>query len=213
MARYRDDRDDEDDEEDDRPRRRKRSRRDDEPPKSNLPVILLVVGLAVGLPILGCVGFGVWVFFETKKGFDSIEAGFEASSASDTFFEALSRNDVNAAYQAHTTDAFKAGTSKDAFARLVKANPVLTTDHWADSGMPPKPVGQKPNRTVTLTYTVSQDDPGMDDFDPDDQPQPPRGRPQPPPQPKAAAFKTVTCTVVVAEQPNGTWKVDKFSIP
>jgi hypothetical protein len=226
MARYRDDRDDED--EDDRPRRksrrddgddedrpRRRSQGSDDPPKSNLPVILLVVGLAVGLPLLGCAGFAVWGFFQVKDAVQQEIAGDEASSAADSFFEALSRQDVNAAYQAHTTDAFKAGTSKDAFARLVKANPVLTTPHWADSGVPPKPVGQKPNRTVTLTYTVSHDEVGMEDIDPDDQPpgRPVPGRPKPPANPKANQFKTVTCTVVVAEQPNGTWKVDKFSIP
>lgn len=208
MARYRDDRD-EDEDENDRPRRR-RSRRDEEPPKNNTPMILLVVGLAVGLPLLGCAGLGVWFFFEAKKGFDSMEAGFEASNAADQLFETLSRDDVTTAYQAHTSDAFKAGTSKEAFAKLVKAHPVLTADHWADSGMPPKPVGTAPNRTVTLTYTVSRDDVMMDDVADEDAPP---GRPKPPANPKAARFKTVTCTVVVAEQPNGTWKVDKFTIP
>jgi cellulase/cellobiase CelA1 len=212
MPRRRDDDDDDRDREyDDRPRRRKRSRYDEAPPKSNTGLILLVVGLAVGLPLLVCVGVAAWGFLEVKKVGEQMGAGFEAEAGAEEFFEALSRNDVTAAYDAHTTAAFRAGTSREAFTKLVRANPVLTASNWPTSStVTPKPTGSAPNRTLTLTYTVAPDeeDDGMDDFDPDT----PR-RPNPPPRPNAARPKSVTCTVVVAEQPNGSWKVDKFTIP
>lgn len=209
MPRHRDDDDDDDRDDDDRPRRRRRSRRDDDPPKSNTGMILLIVGLAVGLPLLVCVGIGAWGFLEVKKASDRIGAGFEAEMAAEEFLSALSRNDTDAAYSAHTSAAYRASTTKEAFTKLVKANPVLTTDHSAvPSTYSPTPAGTTPNRTVTLTYTVEAFDAEFDD--PDDPPGRPPGRPG---RPNPAPPRTVTCTVVVAEQPNSSWKVDKFTIP
>jgi hypothetical protein len=202
MARYRDD-DEEDD--DDRPRRRRRGREAD-PPRSNTPVVLVVVILVVGLPLLACAGFGVWGVMEFNKTVTRFEAGANAAEAGDAFFAALARNDVNAAYDSHTTAAFRTGTSRAAFAQLVKQHPVLTASHIAaPNSFTPTPVGTAPTRTATLTYTV---EPDVWEDDPDEPAVPPPTKPKPGQPPKA-----VTCTVVVAEQPNGVWKVDKFTIP
>lgn len=203
MARYRDDNDE--DEDDDRPRRRRR-RREAEPPKSNTPIVLIIILLAVGVPLLACAGFGVWGVMEFNKTISNIQTGVNASSAADAFFAALTRNDVNAAYDSHTTAGFRAGTSRAAFTQLVNQHPVLTAGHLAaPNTFSPTPVGTAPNRTVTLTYTV---EPDVWDDDPDDPAVPPPTKPKP-----GQPTKPVTCTVVVAEQPNGTWKVDKFTIP
>lgn len=213
MPRRRDD-DDDDREYDDRPRRRRRSRYDEDPPKSNAGVILLIVGLAVGIPVLICVGIGAWGFLEVKKVGEQMGAGFEAEMAAEEFFQTLSRNDADAAYTAHTSDAYRAATTKEAFIKLVRANPVLTASNWPSSStVTPKPVGTAPNRTLTLVYTVAPDDDSdIDDIDPDDKPAP--GRPPVRPgKPNATPLKAVTCTVVMAEQANGSWKVDKFTIP
>ncbi|MCU0705053.1 MAG: hypothetical protein MUF18_13855 [Fimbriiglobus sp.] len=224
MARYRDD-DREDDDEDDRPRRRRDDDEDDEDdrprkkrrrreePKSNTGKVLLIVGLAVGIPLLLCAGVSLWGILQVGKVANQIEAGVKGEQAADSFFAALARNDVTGAYDTYTTDAFKASTTKANFEKLVKAHPILTTSNDATTGTMPTPVGTKPNRTLTLTYMVETFNPNNwdEDFD-EDNPQP-KPKPKPPVNPATPTPKAVTCTVVVAEQANGTWKVDKFTIP
>jgi hypothetical protein len=62
-----------DDDDDDRPKRRKRSRYDDDPPKKGngvLIVVLVLVGVFVVLPCLGCVGYLTW-WGTAKQSFDA----------------------------------------------------------------------------------------------------------------------------------------------
>ena len=202
MARYRDDddddrprrrRDDRDDR-DDRPRRQRRDYDDGPPPKSNTGMILLIVGLAVGIPLLACGGVVVWAVMEANKKMTQYQATFQSEMAAELFLSDLEFGNVSGAYYS-TTPNFQAKTTLDQFDQLVKANPALTSTHYASTVSTPTPTGTTPNRTVSLVYTVSPDT---------------YAAPQPPGTP---APKSTTCTITLIEQAGGTWKVDGFSIP
>lgn len=205
-----------DDRDDDRPRRRRRDRDDDDrpPAKSNTGVILLVVGLVVGLPMVACAGVFVWGMFAFKKVADQVTTMMGGQMAATSFLDRLANGDTAGAYALTSAD-FKAAQTLDQFERLVKEHPTLTaSNHHSQPGMP-NPIGEPPNRTVTLTFVVS---PGAaspdDDFDPDDPDAVPKPKAKPKTPPTAAAKgKAVTCTIRVAEQPDGQWKVDGFTIP
>lgn len=219
------DRDDDDSRDDDRPRRRRdddtdddrpRRRRDDEDPpkkKGGVGVVLLIVGLAVGIPLLICGGVGVWIYFSVKKGLTDFGGTLQADIAAEGFLNTLELGDIDGAYNS-TAASFKATTSKDQFEKLMKANPVLTSSHYATQKGFPTPTGTPPNRKATFTFTVSPSSFG----DPDMTPptgvgKPPVTSPKPPTPSTAPSPKTVTCTINVAEQSDGTWKVDGFTVP
>jgi hypothetical protein len=207
-------RDYDDDDRDDRPRRR--SRRDDDDrdrpaPKSNTGLILLIVGLVVGLPVLGCAGLGIWGFFAAKKGIDQVMtmAGGEAAALS--FLRTLEGGNVQGAYDL-TSANFKATKTKADFEALVKANPVLTSAHIANQSGFPSPTGTAPNRKMVLTFSLV---PGHDfdamDEDEDDPIKPKVAKPKGAKENPNA--KPLVCTITVAEQADGQWKVDGFTIP
>lgn len=229
MPRYRDDdddrddrrrRDDDRDRDDDRPRRRRDY--DDAPPKKGggVGMVLLIVGLVVGIPLLVCGGIVWYVVSQVQKGFNEVAGSLESRAAAITFLDALERDDVTAAYTAHTTTDFRNGVTQAQFEALVKANPVLTrTNNHNTANVFPTPVGTAPNRKVTFTFTISAF--GGADPEPFDPPgtapgtmkRPPATKKDPFPAPGGPAPKPVTCTITVAEQPGNTWKVDGFTIP
>lgn len=221
MARYRDDdddrdydrrrrRDDRDDERDDRPRRRRSREDDDDPPakKGGTGTVLLIVGLAVGIPLLACVGLGGWFFFWVKGKAEEAQGGVHARDTAQEFMDTLERNQADTAYKNLTTDTFKASTSLEQFKKLVAANPALTRPNYSYPNEYYKdPTGTMPNRRLTLTYTVSPNS----YFD--DTPAPGWPEPGGPPPATKPQIKEVTCTVTVVEQPDKTWKVDGFTVP
>lgn len=230
-----DDYDDRDDRDDDRPRRRRRDdddrprrRRDDDdrPPakKGGTGVVLLIVGLVVGIPLLTCGGIGVWLYFKVRQVATDIGGTFQADIAAIAFLNTLKNGDLDGAYMS-TSANFKTTTSKEQFEKLVKANPVLTTSHKHTQNGFPSPTGTAPNRRVTLTFTVSYDASGialgeqLDDLSRMNAEARNTGaKPVPPPTiPKtpstAPTPKGTTCTITLAEQPDGTWKVDGFTVP
>lgn len=159
----------------------------------------LFVGLTVGL--LLCGGGGVWVFQGAKEVIDqALSPSVHAVFAADAFFEALSRNDVDAAYDTHTSPAFRAATPKPAFVQLVRANPTLTANHTAyPTSSRPVVSGRSPNGTTTITYTVGPG--GWGEAAVGD-----------PPKPNPDTSRTVACTVMMAEQPDGKWKVNGLTV-
>ena len=181
MARYRDDDDrddrrDRDDRDDDRPRRRSRDDYDDRPPPKKaggVGTVLLIVGLAVGLPLLICGGIGLYIFFQVKQGVEQAFGTVQSHAAAETFLDVLERNDVSGAYTNYTTTGFRSGTSKEQFEKLVKANPVLLASNTHTQNGFPSPTGTAPNRKLVLIYTVNSfgggnglDDPDEDDVNP-----------------------------------------------
>ena len=230
MARYRDDDDRDDDRrdrDDDRPRRARRDRDDDPPKKSNTGMVLLIVGLAVGIPLLICGGLGVWGVFWVRGKADEVAGTYQSHLAAENFLDTLQRNSIDSAYTAYTTPGFRNGMSKEQFEKLVKANPVLlTTNSHIQNGYP-SPTGTTPNRKLVLIYTVSSfgggsgiDDPEFpDDMNPPPKPGgvPPKPGGVKPPKPippkGTTTSPTITCTVTVAEQADKTWKVDGFTVP
>ena len=205
---------DDDDDRDDRPRRR--SRRDDDdrdrppPAKSNTGLILLIVGLVIGLPVLGCAGFGIWAFFAAKKGIDQLQTMIGGEMAAQSFLNTLEGGNVSNAYDM-TSANFKATKTKAEFEALVKANPVLTSAHVTTQTGFPSPTGTAPNRKMVLTFSIvpGHDFDAGDEDDPDMKPKVPK--------PKGAKenpnAKPAVCTVTVTEQADGQWKVDGFTIP
>jgi hypothetical protein len=209
-------RDEYDDRDDDRPR--KRRRRDDDdydrpPPKSNTGLILLIVGLVVGLPILACGGFMVWGFFAAKKGFDQVMVMAGGEMAAQSFLNALEGNNIQSAYDMTSAD-YKTKKTKADLEQLVKANPVLTSANYHTNTGLPTPTGTSPNRKMVMTYSINPgNDP--DGFDPDEGEDDPEFKPKVA-KPKAKAnpnAKGITCTITLAEQADGQWKVDNFTIP
>lgn len=221
MPRYRDD--DRDDRDDDRPRRRRGD--DDGPPrKSNTGMILLIIGLAVGIPLLVCGGVVAYFVYvvgqvasSVKQGIEQVSSAAQADVAAGNFLTTLQFGNVEGAYQS-TTANFKTTTSLDEFQKLVKANPVLTTTHRADTNGFPPLTGTAPNRRSTVIFTVNPDETG-DEMNHVGRTsstgpiQPGTGSKPTAPRSTAPAPKGVTCTITVAEQPDGTWKVDGFTIP
>lgn len=217
MPRDRDDDSRDDRDYDDRPRRR---REYDDPPRKQgggAGMVLLIVGLAVGIPVLVCGGVGVWMYFQVKKGFEQLATTVQSEMAAVNFLKSLETGNVRAAYDS-TTPKFKSTTTFEQFEQLVKANPVLTTSHTANQSGLPTPTGTAPNRTVTLSFAIT---PGqVNDWDEDDAPP---GRPRgttlkpPPTVPKTPATtptaKGITCTLTLVEQADNTWKVDGFTVP
>jgi hypothetical protein len=206
---------DEYDDEDDRPRRRRRDPDDRDydrqPPKSNTGLILLIVGLVVGLPMLACAGFFVWGMFAFKNVANQFQTMIGGSMAAESFLNQLEGGNTQLAYDM-TSANFRATTSKAQFEQLVKANPVLTSaNSRSESGGLPTPTGTAPTRQLVLTYTVTpghDPDGFVDEDDPDFKPKVPKPKAKENP-----AAKGIVCTVTVAEQPDGTWKVDKFTVP
>lgn len=184
--------DDDDDDDDDRPRRRDRR----PPPQSGgsgVGLVLLIVGLVVGLPLLAvgalaCAGVMFWGAAAKAPGGGLTMAEIDAELAAEEFLDELQSGNTFGAYLS-TTSRYQVGTSQAQFDRTVRANPVLTSSHTATQVGTTSIIGTSPNRTATLTYNVVPD------------PGPGLGK------------RTVTCTVRVAEQPGGTWKVDGFSVP
>jgi len=206
---------DEYDDEDDRPRRRRRRDDDDyERPaaKSNTGVILLVVGLVVGIPVLGCAGLGIWGYFAAKKGFDQLQTMVGAEMAAESFLNTLEGGNIQHAYDM-TSANFKSTTTKVQFEQLVKANPALTSsNYYSHSSGIPNATGTAPNRKMVLIFNVTPGD-GMDEEDFDDEGEPIKPKV---PKPNAKAnpnAKPVNCTITVAEQADGTWKVDGLTVP
>jgi hypothetical protein len=182
-----------DDDDDDRPRRR--DRRPPPPQSSGTGLVLLIVGLAVGLPLLGvaglvCAGFFFAAAARAPGGgnMNATMAEIDAELAAEEFLDDLEVGDTFGAYQS-TSWRYQGGTSQAQFDRTVRANPVLTSPHSATQVGTTSILGTSPNRTATLTYNVVPDAPGF------------------------GGGRAVTCTVRVAEQPGGTWKVDGFSVP
>jgi hypothetical protein len=178
---------------DDRPRRR--DRRPPPPPSSGTGTVLLIVGLVVGVPmVLGVIGLvcvGAFGFMAARAPMGNMNASMasiEVEITAEEFLGELQSGDSTGAYLS-TSSRYRAGTTQMQFDRLVKASPVLTTTHTADQIGTTSVVGAAPNRTATLTYNVV----------------PFAGGP--------ASPRAVTCTVKVAEQPDGTWQVDGFSVP
>lgn len=205
------------DRDDDQPRRRRRPDPDDRdydrtPRKSNIGLILLIVGLVVGLPILACGGFAVWGFFVAKKGFDQFQVMFGGEMAAQSFLHTLEGGNTQLAYDM-TSANFRTNTTKQQFEDLVKANPVLTSANTTNQSGFPSPTGTAPNRKIVLTFTIN---PGhsVNEFEPDkDDPgfKPKVEKPKNVPvNPNA---KAIVCTLTVAEQPDGIWKVDGLTIP
>ncbi len=188
---------------DDRPRRRRNEEDDDRPrrrydrppPSSGTGTVLLIVGLVVGIPmVLGVIGLvcvGMFGFMAARAPMGNMNAtmtSIEVEMEAEGFLSELEAGDTTGAYLS-TTPRYQAGTTQMQFDRLVKANPVLTSPHTASQIGTTSVVGTSPSRSATLTYNVAPFAAGAG---------PPRA---------------VTCTVKVAEQPDGTWKVDGFSVP
>jgi hypothetical protein len=211
MARYRDD--DNNDRDDDRPRRR---RYDNDPPKkSNTGMVLLIVGLAVGIPLLVCAGVVVYVVTQVKKGFNEIVSTAQANVAGQQFLSSLELGNVRGAYDS-TTPNFRANTTFDQFDRLVKANPALTSSHTATQSGFPAPAGTAPSRTVSITFTISPTQYGNTGRDPWATPTSRKGPGDPGAPvnpPPTAPTQGLSCTIRLVEQADNTWKVDGFTVP
>lgn len=194
------------DDDDDRPRRRRYDdddrprRRPDRPPPRNsgsgTGTVLLIVGLVVGIPlVLGVIGLICAGFFAYQAArvapanMNPTMAEIDAEVAAEEFLDELESGNTFGAYLS-TSSRYRAGTSQMQFDRTVNANPVLTSSHTANQIGTTRIIGASPNRTASLTYNVV----------------PFAGGPGP-------GVRTVTCTVKVAEQPDGTWVVDGFSVP
>lgn len=195
---------------DDRPRRRSY---DDDRPKSSgnstVWIVLLVVGLVVGVPLLICGGMALFGVFALKGAAEWAMAMQPAES----FFSQLSTGNTQFAYD-QTSPAFKAGMSKAQLDDLVKRHPILGVQNSTTPTNPfVKPTGAEPNRKVTLNYTIDVFDPSVMDEDEDEDIPPKPKKPAPPGNKPKADMKSITCTVIVAEQPDKTWKVDSITVP
>lgn len=228
MARYRDDEDDRDDRrrgrDDDRDDDRSRRRRESDPPKKGgAGTVLLIVGLAVGIPLLVCGGVVAYVVYVASQVVSSVKQGIEQvagtaqAELAATHFLGLIKTDPNLAYDSGTAN-FRSTMTREQFAKLVKDNPVLTAPNTPRTSGFPTPTGTAPNRTISLTYTIT----AGETLDP---PTPGTGKtpgsgplptaPKPPPTtPSTAPLpKGTTCTIRLVEQADNTWKVDGFTVP
>ena len=212
MGRRRDD-DEADDEYDDRPSRRSSNRPEK---KSNLPMILGIVGVIVVIVIAGCGGLVYYAISSAKKVVDEVSSKFASNQEADNFLNRLSESQIQAAYDS-TTPTFKAATSFVQFQQLIDKNPLMKKPfgHYSTTFVPP--TGVAPNRMQVISFTLNDSyDSDPDDLgnDPEADPRPPvkktKGpRPGTPPPPS----KSLTVTITLAEQPGGFWKVEKFTIP
>jgi hypothetical protein len=173
-------------------------------------MVLLIVGLAVGLPLLICGGITVWVVMSVQKGLTDLGGTFGSDIAATAFITQL-KTDPKGAYD-NTTANFKSGLSKEQFDKLLKDHPVLTsTNRLNQSGLPAL-TGTAPNRKTTITFSVVPGGPDTDFTTPT------TGTggtgPKPPPTTPATgpAPQSVTVTLEMVEQSDNSWKVDKMSV-
>jgi len=167
---------------------------------------LIIGGVALVL-ILGFGACGLGGFFVMKnagKGFDDFEAQMDATDTASDFFVDLQDGNADAAYL-ETSSKFQQANSKAAFEAALKKYPMLTKHKYAREQTFGAPMsGTKPQRKMTVKYDLTMN--FDDEFDFDD-----ADTPNPKPKPKPNAKLVVGLTV--AEQPDGTWKVDEWTLP
>ena len=215
MARERDD--DSRDRRDDSPGRRQ----DDEgPEKGGTGKVLLIIVICVGIPLLTCGGVIAYIAYVAsqvvasfKQGVDHVVTTAQTEVAAANFLTTLQSGNVDGAYDG-TTANFKATTSKEGFAKLVKDNPVLTSTHHADPNGLAVVTGTSPNRKATARFVVNLSDVADEMKQVDSRTTTGTSRKPPSTKPASTApgAEGVSCTVIVAEQADGTWKVDGFTV-
>ncbi len=203
-----------DDRRDDRPRRRGG---DDAPKKGGKGwlIALIIVG-GILLICGGIIAAGAYFLSQAvtavSQAANNAITTVQAEVAAGNFLTTLQFGNVDGAYDG-TTANFKATTSKDAFAKLVKDNPVLAATHHADPNGLAAVTGAAPNRKATARFVVNPSDVAdeMNHVGSRTTGTGPKSMATKPVS-TAPAVKGVSCTVLVAEQADGTWKVDGFTV-
>ncbi len=199
MGRRRDD-DDDDDDLDDRP-----SRRPAKKGGGGGKTVLIVVGfkaMVILLIVGGCVGLGLYGWFSAKKAVTEFGDSMKADSEAQSFLGKL-RFDPQSAYDS-TAPSYKASTSRDQFQQLLNRNPPLTKHTFPRKTSYNPMTGAPPNRKEVVSYELTDNTFEPEPFPQPGQPKPPKALPGP---------KTITATLILAEQAGGVWKVESLTVP
>jgi hypothetical protein len=142
----------------------------------------------------GLIGWKVWDRSYQESMF---KASIQSELTAITIFEAFEIGKAGEVYDELGGDQFKAGTTREQFVQLVKANPAL--GHKNETKFRSKEI---PSRWVsprkwTYTCTVTPDRAGF------------RGDTRKPPPP---GTPPVTCTLTLVEVADG-WLIDAFTVP
>ena len=194
MARHRDDDDDESDE----PRQRRTSKQRGK--KNNTPLIIAAVAVVAVVLIASCAGIAWWAISTTTKAIQEISGQEDSSEEAENFLGKLSSEQTQAAYDS-ATPAFQQSMTREQFQLLLQKHSLLTRHTDARPLTFDNPTGIAPNRRRMTTFELTESD---DDNDP--------GAPRPKLKPRPAGPKSLTVTIIVAEQPGGYWKVDGMTV-
>ena len=193
-----DDDDDDDDRDDDRPVRRPRKE------GGGGKTVLIVVGiisLVILLIVGSCLGLGYYAFWSAKKSVTAFGDSMRADSEAQSFLGKL-KGSPQTAYDS-MAPSYKATTTRDQFQQIVNRYPPLTKHVFPRKTTYNPITGSSPNRKEVVSYELTDNTFEPEPFTQPGQPKIPRPIPGP---------KTCTATMTVAEQPDGSWKVESFSV-
>lgn len=166
-------------------------------------IALIVFGLTLIAVLAVCVGNVAPWALQRKRIFDNHKTESNFYGFRMGFYESLSGGRVNDAY-ALTTSDFRGRCSREQFQLLINSHPVLTAPHTVLEYKPP----YRPTRgrvAFSDALVASGVDVTLDEFT----------SPFLPARFKRPEMegKVILCRLVLAEQPDGKWWVDEFTIP